>query len=168
MRVLEETHVMKLLLTIAANTDNDPLFNNWNALVLDIFYLLFRGVKPDDLVEDQAKVSSSLLNVVLVHPILEQRPTANLAKLLQAEERTKRDVQRKASTRHSRFGTTITVQLKKGPAAAVGALFGESSHCSRLPDRPQCMTLTMTMLLLRLMRLLRQDPPGLCCIARLR
>jgi replication fork protection complex subunit Tof1/Swi1 len=126
--VLEETHVMNLLLTIAANTDSDPLFSNWNALVLDIFYLLFRGVKPDDLVEDQAKVSPGTSDCTLTQRIHDQRPTANLAKLLQAEERSKRDVQRKASTRHSRFGTTITVQLKKAPAPAVGALIFETLH----------------------------------------
>lgn len=55
-RTMEETHVLRLLLTIAANVDNDPLFNNWNSLVLEIFYLLFRGVKPATLAQDQAKV----------------------------------------------------------------------------------------------------------------
>lgn len=55
-RVLDETKILKLLLTIAANTDNDPLFNGWNTLVLETFYLLFRGVKPTSLAKDQAKV----------------------------------------------------------------------------------------------------------------
>lgn len=55
-RVLDETKILKLLLTIAANTDEDPLFNGWNTLVLETFYLLFRGVKPTSLARDQAKV----------------------------------------------------------------------------------------------------------------
>lgn len=55
-RVLDETKILKLLLTIAANTDQDPLFNGWNTLVLETFYLLFRGVKPVSLAKDQAKV----------------------------------------------------------------------------------------------------------------
>lgn len=55
-RTLSETHTLQLLLTIAANADNDPLFDNWNTLVLEIFYLLFRGVKPASLALDQAKV----------------------------------------------------------------------------------------------------------------
>lgn len=55
-RQLEETHFMELLLTIAANEDGDPLFNSWNTLVLEIFYLLFRGAKPSSLTVDPAKV----------------------------------------------------------------------------------------------------------------
>jgi replication fork protection complex subunit Tof1/Swi1 len=55
-KVLEETKILKLLLTIAANTENDPLFNGWNTLVLDIFYLLFRGTKPQRLIVDPEKV----------------------------------------------------------------------------------------------------------------
>ena len=53
---LSETNILDLLLTIASNATEDPLFNGWNALLLEIFYLLFRGVKPSSLVEDQAKV----------------------------------------------------------------------------------------------------------------
>ena len=55
-RALSETHILKLLLTIAANADNDPLLNGWNTLVLETLYLLFRGVKPSSLAMDQAKV----------------------------------------------------------------------------------------------------------------
>ncbi|EAU83799.2 topoisomerase 1-associated factor 1 [Coprinopsis cinerea okayama7 len=99
-RILEETHILRLLLTIAANHDEDPLFNSWNTLVLEIFYLLFRGIKPVDLAADQAK-----------------RSAVNLKQLLAVEERNRREVARKASSRHSRFGTTITVSLKKPPAA---------------------------------------------------
>jgi replication fork protection complex subunit Tof1/Swi1 len=54
---LSETHTLELLLTISANSSNDQQFNSWNTLVLEIFYLLFRGVKPSSLVSDQAKVS---------------------------------------------------------------------------------------------------------------
>lgn len=55
-RALSETHILQLLLTIAANAEKDPLLSNWNTLVLEIFYLLFRGVKPGSLVINQAKV----------------------------------------------------------------------------------------------------------------
>lgn len=55
-RQLEEIHVLDLLLAVAANVDADPLFNGWNTLVLEIFYLLFRGVKPGSLTVDPAKV----------------------------------------------------------------------------------------------------------------
>lgn len=55
-RALSETHTLQLLLTIAANTEKDQLLNGWNTLVLEIFYLLFRGIKPASLTIDQAKV----------------------------------------------------------------------------------------------------------------
>ena len=53
---LQETHVFRLLLTLAANADGDKLFEGWNTLVLEIVYLVLRGVKPADLAMDQAKV----------------------------------------------------------------------------------------------------------------
>lgn len=65
-RVLEETHVMQLLLTVAANAARDPLLDSWNTLVLEILYLLFRGVKPVSLTMDQAKVTYTLCNCLLV------------------------------------------------------------------------------------------------------
>lgn len=55
-RILSETHTLQLLLTIAANTTNDHHFTSWNTLVLEIFYLLFRGVRPSSLPVDQTKV----------------------------------------------------------------------------------------------------------------
>jgi replication fork protection complex subunit Tof1/Swi1 len=55
-RYLSDTHFLELLLTIASNADGDPLFNSWNTIVLEIFYLLFRGVKPSVLCPDPTKV----------------------------------------------------------------------------------------------------------------
>lgn len=59
-RVLSETQILQLLLTIAANVDNDPLMNGWNTLVLEILYLLFRGIKPSTLITDQTKVRETI------------------------------------------------------------------------------------------------------------
>jgi replication fork protection complex subunit Tof1/Swi1 len=56
-RQLEDTHFMELLLVIAANNDGDSMFNSWNTLVLEIFYLLVRGVRPGGLCVDPVKVS---------------------------------------------------------------------------------------------------------------
>ncbi|KAF8237621.1 timeless-domain-containing protein [Tricholoma matsutake] len=103
---LAETHTLQLLLTIAANSENDSLLNGWNTLVLEIFYLLFRGVKPTSLAMDQAK-----------------KPTETLHRLLAAEDRNRRDLARKATSRHSRFGTTIAVKLnprKRHPEEEAG------------------------------------------------
>ena len=40
-----------------------------------------------------------------------QQPAQNLHRLLAAEDKKKRDIARNASSRHSRFGTTIAVRL---------------------------------------------------------
>ncbi|KAI6107784.1 timeless protein-domain-containing protein [Pisolithus croceorrhizus] len=93
-KAYSETNMLDLLLTVASNNDNDPLFNSFNTLVLEIFYLLFRGLKPSTLVIDQTK-----------------QPKQDLRRLLAAEDRRKRDAARYASSRHSQFGTTLTVQL---------------------------------------------------------
>ncbi|KAF5325413.1 hypothetical protein D9619_010000 [Psilocybe cf. subviscida] len=102
-RALSEANVLPLLLTIAANTENDSLLNGWNTLILEIFYLLFRGVKPGSLIQDQAK-----------------QPAENLQRLLAMEDCTRRDLSRKATSRHSRFGTTIAIKLNpdKRPSTA--------------------------------------------------
>ncbi|KAJ8086932.1 Topoisomerase 1-associated factor 1 [Marasmius tenuissimus] len=93
-RALSETHTLELLLTIAANVDKDPLFDNVNTLILEILYLLLRGVKPPTLAVDQ-----------------KQKPADTLKKLIREEEKAKQRFARHAPTRHSRFGTTISVQL---------------------------------------------------------
>ncbi|KAJ3893201.1 timeless protein-domain-containing protein [Lentinula edodes] len=93
-RMLSDSHILQLVLTIAANSDNDPLFDSWNTIVLEIIYLSLRGVQPSSLTMDQSK-----------------RPADDLHRLLAQEERSKRHSSRQAPTRHSRFGTTIAVKL---------------------------------------------------------
>lgn len=56
-KTLSDANVFDFLLTVASGATADPMFNGWNALVLEIFYLIFRGVKPSALAADQAKVS---------------------------------------------------------------------------------------------------------------
>lgn len=56
---LSQTNVMDLLLTIASNAASDSYFNQWNVLVLEIFYLLYRGVSPAALTVSQVKVKSN-------------------------------------------------------------------------------------------------------------
>ena len=63
-KAISETRMGELLLTIAANSGTDPWFNSWNTLVLEIFCLLFRGVKPSSLAEEQAKVRFSVPIVI--------------------------------------------------------------------------------------------------------
>ncbi|PFH47597.1 hypothetical protein AMATHDRAFT_151707 [Amanita thiersii Skay4041] len=112
---LHETHALRLVLTVAANADGDKLFESWNTLVLEIVYLLVRGVKPEDLTMDQAK-----------------QPAATLQKLLATEDRIRRNIAKTASSRHSRFGTTIAVTLnpKKQTPAGTQARADEPSSSS--------------------------------------
>lgn len=69
-RILSGTHMLDLVLTMASNADADPLFERWNTLVLEIFYLLFRGVKPESLATDQSKVRSHAENPNVIVTIL--------------------------------------------------------------------------------------------------
>lgn len=48
-----------------------------------------------------------------------QQPAQNLHRLLAAEDKKKRDIARNASSRHSRFGTTIAVRLNTNKKAPV-------------------------------------------------
>ncbi|KAJ3795140.1 timeless protein-domain-containing protein [Lentinula aff. detonsa] len=116
-RMLSDSHMLQLVLTIAANSDNDPLFDGWNTIVLEIIYLLSRGVQPSSLSLDQST-----------------RPAADLQRLLAQEERSKRQTLRQAPTRHSRFGTTISVKLNPNKKQAqvtgtnVADATGSSEH----------------------------------------
>ena len=58
-RALSEAHFLELLLAAAAGAQGDAMFNAWNTLLLEIFYLLFRGIRPDSLVSEQAEVCVS-------------------------------------------------------------------------------------------------------------
>ncbi|KAJ7856566.1 timeless protein-domain-containing protein [Mycena leptocephala] len=91
-RALQETHLTDLLLTAAANADADPLLASWNTLVLEILFLLFRGTPPIALIE---------------------QPKPALQRLLAAEARTAPP----PTSRHSRFGTTITVSTNASTSA---------------------------------------------------
>ncbi|KAI0322279.1 timeless protein-domain-containing protein [Amylostereum chailletii] len=99
-KTLSDTHFLDVISTIASNAVTNVMFNRWNTLVLEIYYLLFRGVKPGTLVLEQSV-----------------QTTRNLRQLLTIEGQRRRDFARNAPSRHSRFGTTITVKLnpKKPP-----------------------------------------------------
>ncbi|KAG8903574.1 Topoisomerase 1-associated factor 1 [Tulasnella sp. 403] len=88
----KDTAILDSLLTFASNSD-DPMFNPWNNLILEIMYLLFRGVKPSSLILDQ-----------------QTKAKQDLRNLLDAEAKVKRDGGKSRPTRHSRFGTTISVK----------------------------------------------------------
>ncbi|TFY75534.1 hypothetical protein EWM64_g8480, partial [Hericium alpestre] len=129
-RILSEANYLELLLTIASNATTEAMFNGWNTLVLEIFYLLFRGVKPSSLVLDQAKVKLVSYSKGIQSKVTMQQTTRTLHDLLSIEGQRRRNFARYAPSRHSRFGTTISVKLNpkknadpskgdKGPDAPV-------------------------------------------------
>ncbi|KXN83811.1 Topoisomerase 1-associated factor 1 [Leucoagaricus sp. SymC.cos] len=91
---LEKANFIEFIITIAANTEKDPWLTGWNTIALEILYLLYRGVSPISLSKKQ-----------------EDQPKENLRRLLDTEARLRREVLPNPSTRHSRFGTTISVTL---------------------------------------------------------
>ncbi|KZT43312.1 timeless-domain-containing protein [Sistotremastrum suecicum HHB10207 ss-3] len=82
---LSSTHVLELLLTIASNAQH-------NTILLDIFHLLLRGIKPHTLLPSTTGTKSAL------------------AKALNAEKMAEQKSARNSHTRHSRFGTTVVVR----------------------------------------------------------
>lgn len=137
---LSETHALDLLLTIASNAASDPFLNQWNTVVLETFYLLFRGVKPAVLAEDQAQVChfrSKRLHRQFM--IFQQRPQNALSKLLEEESRKTRGTALKASSRHSRFGTTISVKLNAADGSEPSASTSNSQSQSFILHRQQAL-----------------------------
>lgn len=60
-KTFHDANVLELLLTIASNASSDSFLNKWNNLVMEIFYLLLRGVHPSTLTIEQSKVRKPLI-----------------------------------------------------------------------------------------------------------
>ncbi|KAE8543703.1 topoisomerase 1-associated factor 1 [Cryptococcus gattii VGV] len=89
---LDSLTYLQLFLSLCSCADKTDL-NPFNVILLDILHLIFRGIRPTELAQDQERV-----------------PIDGLAKLLEKEKKQKALNSRVGSTRHSRFGTTITVK----------------------------------------------------------
>ncbi|KIY30807.1 topoisomerase 1-associated factor 1 [Cryptococcus gattii E566] len=89
---LDSLTYLQLFLSLCSCADKTDL-NPFNVILLDILHLIFRGIRPTELAQDQERV-----------------PIDGLAKLLEKENKQKALNSRVGSTRHSRFGTTITVK----------------------------------------------------------
>lgn len=127
---LDEFTYLELIVTLASNA-NKTEFNQYNMLVLDMVYLLFRSIKPENLAQDQKRVSCQHIPVANL-----QAPMENLVKLLE-EENLAKARKGKHNTRHSRFGTTITVRTgsqkvilhsQSAITASAGKLLDESKR----------------------------------------
>lgn len=59
---LESENILQLLLAMAAQADSSD-YAPWNMVVLDILHLVFRSVKPDELMVPVQKVCRVLLQI---------------------------------------------------------------------------------------------------------
>ncbi|CEQ41477.1 SPOSA6832_03222, partial [Sporobolomyces salmonicolor] len=89
---LSSENILELLLAMAAQADSSD-YAPWNMVVLDILHLIFRSVKPEELLIPVQKIEGN-----------------RLKDLLDLEARQQSDLFGIKGSRHSRFGTTIAVQ----------------------------------------------------------
>lgn len=60
--IMKEDNILDVFTSLAANS-GDSTYNPYNALLLEIYYLLLRGVKPQQLTLDPKKVRPILTQV---------------------------------------------------------------------------------------------------------
>ncbi|KAF9301915.1 Topoisomerase 1-associated factor 1 [Mortierella antarctica] len=109
LRRYQDENIMALLVTLASSA-SDPQLAEWNSLTLEVFYYIFSGIEPDDLIPT---VNGSVKN-------------SQLQDMLNKEQQAKANQSTAGRKRHDRFGTTGEVRLKDGTRMVLhknGALF---------------------------------------------
>ncbi|CAE6456708.1 unnamed protein product [Rhizoctonia solani] len=104
---LRTTGLLDLFLTCASNADA-PEFSEFSAVLLEITYLIIRGVGVRDVAKVREKVARKGEGGMLGDGEDEE-----LKALLEQEKMQRKIVKRGAPTRHSRFGTTIALKANK-------------------------------------------------------
>ncbi|KAG8689963.1 Topoisomerase 1-associated factor 1, partial [Ceratobasidium sp. 395] len=107
---LRTTGLLDLLLTCASNVDR-PEFSEFGAVLLEISYLLVRGVGVRDVVKVKIKMGKNESSGR--GGMAGDGEDEELKALLEREMRDRKMSKRGAPTRHSRFGTTITLKTDK-------------------------------------------------------
>ncbi|KAG0026505.1 Topoisomerase 1-associated factor 1 [Podila clonocystis] len=105
----QDENIMALLVTLASSA-SDPQLAEWNTMTLEVFYYIFSGIEPDDLIPT---VNGSVKN-------------SQLQDMLNKEQQAKANQSTAGRKRHDRFGTTGEVRLKDGTRMVLhkkGALF---------------------------------------------
>ncbi|KAF8948577.1 Topoisomerase 1-associated factor 1 [Haplosporangium gracile] len=96
----QKENVMSLLVTLASSS-KDAQLAEWNAITMEIFYYIFSGVEPEELMPAVLSSTGSVRN-------------SKLEELLQKEEREKQAQSTAGRKRHDRFGTTGEARLMDG------------------------------------------------------
>ncbi|SCV67720.1 BQ2448_5331 [Microbotryum intermedium] len=89
---MHDEGIFDLLVAIAHNS-NSSEYAPWNMVVLDILHLVFRCVRPDELMVASGKITEN-----------------RLKDLLDLEGKEKKAAARLGNSRHSRFGTTVALK----------------------------------------------------------
>ncbi|KAG0201291.1 Topoisomerase 1-associated factor 1 [Mortierella sp. NVP41] len=108
----EQENILALLVTLASSSQ-DAQLAEWNALTLEIFYHIFTGIDPEELLPAVVSSTGSVRN-------------SKLEELLQKEEKEKKSQSTAGRKRHDRFGTTGEARLADGRRIVLhqkGALF---------------------------------------------
>ncbi|KAF9115466.1 Topoisomerase 1-associated factor 1 [Mortierella sp. AM989] len=92
----QEENIMALLITLASSS-SDAQLSEFNAMTLEIFYYIFTGIDPDD----------------LIPTVTGRAKNSQLQDLLMKEEKEKKSVSTAGRKRHDRFGTTGEVRLQE-------------------------------------------------------
>ncbi|QRV99102.1 topoisomerase 1-associated factor 1 [Ceratobasidium sp. AG-Ba] len=105
---LRNTGLLDFILVCASNVDNHA-YSEFSAVLLEISYLLVRGVGVRDVVRTRAKKEKDPQRGGMVGDGEDEE----LKALLEREKREKQMTRKGAPTRHSRFGTTIALKTDK-------------------------------------------------------
>ncbi|TPX32580.1 hypothetical protein SmJEL517_g04318 [Synchytrium microbalum] len=92
---MKDESILEFIITFAASM-GDPQFAQWNMLIMEIVYFLFRDRDPEELVTRKEKIVNTILEDSLKEDDERKRRVAGI------------------SSRHSRFGGTLSLQLGNG------------------------------------------------------
>ncbi|KAG0052952.1 Topoisomerase 1-associated factor 1 [Gryganskiella cystojenkinii] len=118
-----EVESVTTLLVVLASSSNEPHLVEWNAITLEIFYHIFSGIDPEELIPSLSASTPSTQGRLSTQGRVEN---TRLQDLLAKEAREKKAQPTAGRKRHDRFGTTGSVRLQDGTTLVLhkkGALF---------------------------------------------
>jgi replication fork protection complex subunit Tof1/Swi1 len=104
---LSKFGIFDLLIHMSHGSNRFDEFGHWNMIVLDVWDLLFRGVDTEDLIDAEIHVGINEAGETISTVKASDK---KLESLLLDEEKARKSKARKSTTRHSRFGTTLSVK----------------------------------------------------------
>jgi replication fork protection complex subunit Tof1/Swi1 len=103
---LSKFGIFDLLIHMSHGSNRFDEFGQWNMIVLNIWDHLFRGVDAEDLIDAETCVGTNDAGETISTVKASDK---KLESLLLDEEQARKAKARKSTTRHSRFGTTLSV-----------------------------------------------------------